>query len=188
MEQTAPPKNILILGGSYAGISTTHYLLKHVIPALPTSPPYQIILISASSSAMCRPACPRALISDSMFDQEKLFANIAKQFDSYSNDSFRFIQGTATGLDHIGRSVEIELADGGHKKIEFYTLVIATGASTPSPLHGLNQDVEFLRTNWAAFRKALPGAKSSMLFPDRSPERYSSSPLPLHPENSDSIF
>ena len=93
-------------------------------------------------------------------------------------DSFRFIQGTATRLDHVGRSVEIELASGKNENIGFYALIIATGASTPSPLHGLNRDVEFLRANWAAFRKALPGAKSSMLFLNRSPEHCSSVFLP----------
>lgn len=57
-------------------------------------------------------------------------------------------------LDSLG------LAAGNIEKIEFYALVIATGASTASPLLGLNRDDEFLKTNWTAFRKALPTAKS----------------------------
>jgi NADH dehydrogenase FAD-containing subunit len=55
------------------------------------------------------------------------------------------------------------LAIGNTKKIDFYALVIATGASTRSPLLGLNRDNEFLRTNWSAFRKALPTAKSIVI-------------------------
>ena len=73
-------KNIVILGGSYGGVSTAHYLLKHAVPHLPDKALYQVIIVSASSQVVCRPACPRALISDDMFPQEKLFVNISKAF------------------------------------------------------------------------------------------------------------
>jgi NADH dehydrogenase FAD-containing subunit len=159
----ASQKNIVILGGSYGGVSTAHYVLKHVVPHLPDKASYQVVTVSASSKAMCRQACPRALISDDMFPQEKLFVNIPKAFEQYPKGSFRFIHGTATELDHTNRTVSISLASGDTEKIDFYALVIATGASTPSPLHGLNRDDEFLRANWAAFRKALPTAKSIVI-------------------------
>ena len=159
----ASQKNIVILGGSYSGISTAHYLLKHAIPHLPDKASYQIIIVSASSHAMCRPACPRALISDDMFPQEKLFVNIPKVFEQYPKDSFRFIHGTAEELDHTNRSVSISLAAGNAEKITFYALVIATGASTSSPLLGLNRDNEFLRANWTALRRALPTAKNIVI-------------------------
>jgi NADH dehydrogenase FAD-containing subunit len=158
-----PQKNIVILGGSYGGVSTAHYLLKHVVPHLPDKESYQVIIVSASSQAICRPACPRALISDDMFPQEKLFVNIPKLFQQYPKDSFHFIQGTATELDHANRTVSISSGVDNITKIDFYALVIATGASTPSPLLGLNRDDDFLRTNWTAFRKALPNAKSIII-------------------------
>lgn len=153
------PKNIVILGGSYGGISTAHYLLKHVIRQLPEEASYQVILISASSQILCRPACPRALISDEFFNQKKLFVSIASSFEQYPEGNFRFINGTATELDHIGRIVSVTAATGDVEKINFHALVIATGASSTSPLFGLNRDVDFLRTNWAAFRNALPTSK-----------------------------
>jgi apoptosis-inducing factor 2 len=159
----ASQKKIVILGGSYGGVSTAHYLLKHVVPHLPDKASYQVIIVSASSQAMCRPACPRAMISDDMFPQEKLFVKIPKAFEQYPEGSFRFIHGTATELDHTNRTVSISLAIGNTENIDFYALVIATGASTPSPLLGLNRDDEFLRTNWTAFRKALPTAKSIVI-------------------------
>ncbi|KAG0313888.1 hypothetical protein BGZ99_008516 [Dissophora globulifera] len=159
----ASQKNIVILGGSYGGVSTAHYLLKHVVTHLPEKESFQVIIVSASLTAMCRPACPRALISDDMFPQEKLFVNIPKVFEQYPKGSFRFIHGTATELHHTNRSVSIKLAIGDTEVIDFHALVIATGASTPSPLLGLNQGDEFLRTNWAAFRKVLPTAKSIVI-------------------------
>jgi len=41
-------KKIVILGGSYSGLSTAHYLLKHAIPNLPTGE-YQVVVVSAAS-------------------------------------------------------------------------------------------------------------------------------------------
>lgn len=159
----ANTKDIVILGGSYAGVSTAHYLLKHVVSKLPDKQAYHIILVSTSDQAMCRPACPRALISDDLLPQEKLFVSIPKAFEQYPRGSFRFIKGTATELDHTGRRVSLSLPDKTSEKIEFHALVIATGASTPSPLLGLNRDVEYLRSSWSAFRQALPSAKKIVI-------------------------
>ncbi|KAF9875409.1 hypothetical protein CkaCkLH20_07229 [Colletotrichum karsti] len=156
-----PPKNIVIIGGSYGGVSTAYYLLKHVIPQVPAEDGYQIILVSSSSQVMCRPACPRALISDDMFPQEKLFVDITTAIKQYDKDKFRFICGTATALDHRSRTVSVTTTrDSGIETLEFYSLIIATGASTPSPLLGLNRDSDSLRQSWHEFREALPKARS----------------------------
>jgi NADH dehydrogenase FAD-containing subunit len=156
-------RNIVILGGSYGGISAAHYLLKHAVPQLHDKLAYQVIIVSASSQAMCRPACPRALISDEMFPQEKLFVSIPEAFEQYPKGSFRFIHGTATSLDHEKRTVSVYLANGDTEQLDFHALVIATGASTPSPLLGLNQSEAFLRESWNTFRKVLPTAKSIII-------------------------
>ncbi|KAK2041096.1 FAD/NAD(P)-binding domain-containing protein [Colletotrichum somersetense] len=154
-------KHIAILGGSYGGISTAHYLLRHVLPRLPRPDEYQVVLVSPSTQAMCRQACPRALISDSMFPQHKLFADIPPMFESYAQGAFSFLHGTATALDHVNRTVTINMAgDKGVKTLGYHAVVVATGASTPSPLLGLNSSSEHLRRSWAAFRDALPAAKT----------------------------
>lgn len=160
---SATQNNIVILGGSYGGVSAAHYLLKHVVTRLPDKASYQVVLVSTSSQVICRPACPRALISDDMFPQQKLFVSIPKSFEQYPESSFRFVHGTATELDHTNRTVSVSLLIGNTENIDFHALVIATGASTPSPLLGLNHDDEFLRENWTAFRKALPSAKSIVI-------------------------
>ena len=98
-----------------------------------------------------------------MFPQDKLFVSIPKVFDLYPKGSFRFIHGTTTQLDHTDRTVFVELAAGGSEKLDFHALVIATGASTPSPLLGLNRDESFLRASWEEFRKALPNAKNIVI-------------------------
>jgi apoptosis-inducing factor 2 len=155
--------NIVVLGGSYAGVSISHYLLKHVVPHMPDGTAYQLVLVSAASQALCRPACPRAMISDDMFPQDKLFVSIPQQFQYSLGGSFRFVQGTATELDNANRNVSISLAAGGTESLNFHALVIATGASTTSPLLGLKRDEEMLRASWATFRKALPSARSIVI-------------------------
>jgi NADH dehydrogenase FAD-containing subunit len=151
--------NIVILGGSYSGISVAHYVLKHAIPTLPKKQSYQVIIISSATQAMCRPACPRAMISDDMFPQEKLFVEIPKQFEQYPSNNFRFINGTATAVDHSTRTVSVEFKTGETETLEFFALVVATGASTPSPLLGLNRDETHLKEVWAKFRSALATSK-----------------------------
>ncbi|KAK3682950.1 hypothetical protein B0T22DRAFT_472310 [Podospora appendiculata] len=160
-QSMADPKNlIVILGGSYGGISTAHYLLKHVTPHLPS---HKVILASTSSEALCRPACPRALLSDDYFPQTKLFVDIAAQFAHYPPEIFEFVHGTATDLDAALHTVTISLADttaAATVTLTYHALIIATGALAVSPLLGLNSDdAPALRAAWAAFRARLPSAK-----------------------------
>ena len=162
-QEIVPIQDIVIIGGSYGGISIAHYLLKHVIPVLPGKEVYRVVIVSTASQAMCRPACPRALISDHMFSQDKLFVNIPKQFEQYPADAFRFVHGTVTELDDTPRTLSVSLANGGHETLRFHALVIATGTSTPSPLLGLNVDEQYLRTKWHDFRGALPEAKNIVI-------------------------
>jgi len=155
-------KQIVILGASYGGLSTAHYLLKHVIPKLPEKE-YLVTVISSSNQVLCRPACPRAMISDDMLPQNNsLFVDVAGCLKQYGSDSVRFINGTAEQLDHVNRTVTIRTGEN-IDKIEFHALVIATGASTTSYLFGLNKDSDTLRASWAAFREALPIAKTIVI-------------------------
>ena len=160
---SVPQKDIIILGGSYGGVSTAHYLLKHALPQLPDKASHQVILVSPSLQVMCRPACPRAMISDDMFNQDKLFVSIPELFEQYPASSFRFLLGTATELDHNARTVTISSVAGSTEVLDYHALVIATGTSTLSPLLGPTRDINHLRANWALFRKALPTFKSIII-------------------------
>ncbi|KAH7078635.1 hypothetical protein BKA63DRAFT_248491 [Paraphoma chrysanthemicola] len=156
-------KTILVLGASYAGLSTTHYLLRHILPSLSSADPHDVVLIGSSSQVMCRPACPRALISNEFFDQTKLFVDVAKQLEQYPADSYKFVNGTAIKVDHQARTATVRMRDGTESIITFHALIIATGASTPSPLLGLNVNEDALDEAWSSFRKALPTAKSIVI-------------------------
>lgn len=162
---TQSRKNIVILGGSYGGLSVAHYTLKHVIPQTPNKEVIQVILVSTASQAFCRPACPRAMLSDTMFPQEKLFVDIETQFLQYAKSgNFQFIIGTAIDLNQAHRTVTLKVGStNALRELTFDSLVIATGASAPSPLLGLTKDEAFLRACWGSLRTALPGAKEIVI-------------------------
>lgn len=157
-----PKFNIVILGASYAGISTAHYLLKHGIPNLANPSDYCITMVSPSDEVLCRPACPRAMISETAFDQRKLFVKVKDCFKGYPDGFWDFLMGEVTRVDTATRLVHVR--DGeGPATIGYHALVIATGASTPSPLLGLNGNAEDLREKWAELRRALPDAKNIVI-------------------------
>jgi len=158
-----PKKSIIVLGGSYGGISVTHYLLKHVLSKLPDMDTYEVVLVNPSAEVLDRPACPRALISDDLLPQDKLFVNIPRLFEIYPKNYFRFIQGAAIELKHTESRISIAQSSGGTSTLQFHALVVATGASTPSPLLSINRDTAFLRDSWAKFRDALPRAKTIVI-------------------------
>lgn len=82
---------------------------------------------------MCRPACPRAMLSDAYFDQSKLFVDIRKQLVQYPAEKWEFVHGAAVQVDHVARTARIGVGRE-EQVVEFHALVVATGASTPSPL------------------------------------------------------
>ncbi|KAL4936880.1 hypothetical protein BDV06DRAFT_204033 [Aspergillus oleicola] len=164
-----PIKTILILGGSYVGISTAHYTLKHIIPSLPEFQSYQVVLVCPSQDIIVRPATPRALLSNEYLDQKKLFQPLKEQFAQYPKENFKFIQGLAKNLDHANRVVTVDQVTGesgssAECEIEYHALIIGTGSSTPSPLLSLNSgSADELKKNWESFRQALPNAKQIVI-------------------------
>ncbi|KAK4542859.1 hypothetical protein LTR36_006048 [Oleoguttula mirabilis] len=157
-------KNIVIIGGSYGGVSIAHSLLKHALPSLPNANEFRIILISTAATALNRPACPRALISDDFFPQDKLFVDIPTIFQPYApSDLFEFRKATVISLDHTERVITVELATGEVAHLPFYAAIIATGATQQSPLLGLSHDESHLRDVWQKFRTALPKAEKIVI-------------------------
>ncbi|KAF1936525.1 FAD/NAD(P)-binding domain-containing protein [Clathrospora elynae] len=74
------------------------------------------------------------------------------------------VYGTATKVGPESRDITIK-SDGQEeiKTFNFHALVIATGASTPSPLLGLNTNSAALRETWIEFRNALPATRSIVI-------------------------
>ncbi|RAO66438.1 uncharacterized protein BHQ10_002450 [Talaromyces amestolkiae] len=159
-------KTILILGGSYAGVGTAHYILKHVLPSLPEKDDYRVALVSDSSHFLCRPASVRALVSEDAFPGNKrLFVPLSEAFERYASTSMTVYHGTVAKLDHLTRTVTAIPAEAGKAeiKLEYHALIIATGVSTQSPLMGLSGDHQNTIEAWTSFRKKVSTAKSIVI-------------------------
>ncbi|KAJ4329899.1 hypothetical protein N0V87_010470 [Didymella glomerata] len=157
-------ETILILGGSYAGISAAHYALKHTIPQLPKKEDvtYNVTLVNPSKDLYWRFAAPRALVSKKMMPSDQIFYPIEPAF-TYAFPKFKFIQGTATHVDAAGQSVSVQTVDGEQQTIPYAALVIATGFSTPSPLFTQATDRAALESVYEAFQQGLKTAKTVVI-------------------------
>src|ERR1700712_1445702 len=133
--------DIVILGGSYAGISVAHRFLRktiHELQKTPKAPRYRIVLVSPNDHLFWNVGAPRAICDNENDDVERYFIPFLESFESYEEESFEFIQGEATAVDFGQKSVEIrpvfsENPKGrrldGPTKIDYHALVIATGSS-----------------------------------------------------------
>jgi NADH dehydrogenase FAD-containing subunit len=123
--------NIVILGGNFAGVSTAHYLLRHILPLLNNkNSQYKVTLVSPSDHTFYKVGAPRVLASEEV-PVVKPFASIPDAFSSYKTSEFTFVQGEAVGLDESAKTVSIKGAvKSDELLIRYDSLVIATGTTS----------------------------------------------------------
>jgi NADH dehydrogenase FAD-containing subunit len=156
-------KQIVVVGGGPAGTATSHYLLKFLIPSLPEPSSYHVTMIDPSSQWIYRVAAPRSLISDKALPLSKWIIPFEQGFGTYPAEKFTLIQGTATSLDTSSRIVTIEKATKETITLNYYALVIATGARSQTPLYGAPYAHEVTVSAIETFRAKLPEAKSIVI-------------------------
>jgi NADH dehydrogenase FAD-containing subunit len=127
-------KNIVILGGSYAGVGAAHQLLKQSTK----TGPVKVTLITPNTHFYWNIAAPRGLLPNQLTD-EQLFQPIAAGFSQYPAGKFEFILGSAESLDVEAKKVTILDSTTGKKTIDYDILILATGSSVKggAPLKGL---------------------------------------------------
>ena len=126
-------KNIVILGASYAGVSTAHRILKQATKV----GPFKVTLVSPNTHVYWNMASPRGLIPGQIAD-EKLFQSIAAGFSQYPASRFEFIVAAAESLDVEAKKVGIS-GSTGHQTLNYDFIILATGSHTKgdTPLKGL---------------------------------------------------
>jgi len=126
-------KNIVILGGSYAGVSTAHRLLKQAAKLAP----FKITLVSPDTDLYWNMASARGIVPG-QFSDEKLFRNIPAGFEKYPITQFEFILASAESLDVEAKKVGLS-GTTGQQMLDYDFLILATGSCTKggTPLKGL---------------------------------------------------
>ena len=157
-------KEIILLGASFAGFSTTHSILRFIIPALPNKgADYHVTLIDPDTIWFCRIVSPRLITSEENMPMSKVMLPFVNGFKEYEGSKkFDFLQGRATHYDSNARTVSVLKLDGTTEVLPFYALVFCIGASSISPILGTQvvggqgKSVEAIE----AFRANLPEAKN----------------------------
>ncbi|KAF6233838.1 hypothetical protein HO173_008050 [Letharia columbiana] len=134
--------NIVILGGSYAGLGVAHGLLK-ALPGLKTQTgkSYKVTMITNSTHFWFSVGAPRAMFMPYPKDIMDSFIPIEKGFKQYSSELFDFVHAEITGVEMDKKMVLYKLKNEKEEvapttnTISFDSLVIATGSKSPSPLY-----------------------------------------------------
>jgi apoptosis-inducing factor 2 len=111
-------KNVVVLGGSYAGISTAHRVLKQAAKI----GPFKITVVSPNTHLYWSMASPRGIVPGQLTDEE-LFQPTAAGFAQYPAGQFDFIPASAESLDVDAKRVRIT----GDRSLDYDFLVLATG-------------------------------------------------------------
>ncbi|KAJ9611723.1 hypothetical protein H2200_004907 [Cladophialophora chaetospira] len=117
-------KHIVILGGSYGGISTAHRILKQYTKL----EPFKITLVSPNTHFYWSMAAPRGLVPKQLTD-EQLFRPIAAGFDRYTVDQFELVVASAEAVDVENKTVEVS-GPSEKRTIPYDFLILATGSRT----------------------------------------------------------
>ncbi|KAF2026956.1 FAD/NAD(P)-binding domain-containing protein [Setomelanomma holmii] len=126
--------NIVVVGGSSAGLMAAHNFLKFTLPALKArgGATYQVYLINPFPKWYFRVASPRVATSTTRMAAEKVVFEISEGFEQYSKDDFTFIVGTATGLNTNARTVSYK-SSKSIEQLSYHALIVATGSKTFYP-------------------------------------------------------
>jgi NADH dehydrogenase FAD-containing subunit len=138
-------RNIVILGASAAGISTTHYILKHILPTLKKTPDvkYHVYTIAPSSRYLFRIATPRVATSTKLMSADKIVMDLNSGFNQYSADDFTFIEASATGWDEAARTVAFRSSkDTEETRLQYHALIVATGSKTYYPAFSSSGNIQ----------------------------------------------
>jgi len=126
-------KNIVILGGSYAGVSTAHRILKQAGKV----GPFKVTLVSPNTHFYWNLAAPRGIVPG-QFTDEQIFQPIPPGFNQYAASQFEFIIGSAESLEVEANKVQIA-SSTGKTTLDYDFLILATGSHAKEylPFKGL---------------------------------------------------
>jgi NADH dehydrogenase FAD-containing subunit len=138
-------RNIVVLGASAAGLSSTHYVMKHILPGLKKKgdAKYHVYLINPSSDWWFRVASPRVAASTTRMSAETILFDIRKGIAQYSKEDITFIEAAATGLDDSARTVSYRSGKGSAEgSLPYHALIVATGSTTHHTAFSMSADTK----------------------------------------------
>jgi NADH dehydrogenase FAD-containing subunit len=147
------PVDVVVVGGSYAGLHVAHSVLRDV-------PDAQVTLINPSTSFFWNIAAPRIVAKPKAFRTEQYLLPIKEAFAGYRPDAFRFIAGTASAIDTTAKTVSVNSNGGATAAVPYDYLVIASGSTTSATSGSLTgTSIPFKQSNRDDMEELLQAAQ-----------------------------
>lgn len=143
--------DVVIIGGSFAGVHIAHALLKEV-------PSARVTLINPTPTFYFAIAAPRFLAKPHAFAPEQYLIPIARAFERYPSDRFDFVKGVVTSINVQAKTVTIH----GAASIAFDYLVIASGSTTASTIANDGTPIPFKQSNHDNMKQLIADAQKTI--------------------------
>ena len=117
-------KQVVVIGGSYAGTGVCHGLLRQLSNI-------KVTLINPSNEYYFNVASPRLLVKPDLIPRDKYLFSISDAFKKYPAESFHFVQGKASEIDTQNKLVKLE---DDAPDVPYDYLVITSGSTTPATI------------------------------------------------------
>jgi NADH dehydrogenase FAD-containing subunit len=159
-----PVHEIVLLGAHHIGLSCTHYLLRHVMPALTTltNKQYHLTIVAPHTDYFWNPASPRHVVENVQMTTEKMFTPILPALEQYDAKHYEFVVGKATIVSKDDKTVKVK-GDAGERVIQYGSLIIATGIASNSTLWQINESQDVTKAEFDSVRMQLATAKTAVI-------------------------
>ena len=156
--------SVVILGGSFGGLTAAHHLLGKVFPSLSsTKKDYKVILVTNSSKFFHKISAPRALINPQLQALDVGLRDIAPGFAKYG-DNFELLLGYASQVDASTQTISYDGTEGNASgSVKYDSLIIATGADFDDPVWGVTKGWEKLEAAYKELHARLESAKTILI-------------------------
>ncbi|RMZ92260.1 hypothetical protein DV736_g471, partial [Chaetothyriales sp. CBS 134916] len=133
--------SIVIIGGSFAGLTVASNLLRDIIPTLPKTTTYKVTIINPADEFYWKIGAPRTIVNPEALPLSKALIPIKPHYSKYTDDQFELIIAYAQSIDPVAKTVSLSTG----KSVHYDTLVISSGTGFAANLWSTTGGTEALK-------------------------------------------
>ena len=148
--------SIVIIGGSFAGLTVASNLLRDIIPSLPQTTTYKVTVINPSEEFYWKIGAPRTIANPDSLPLSKTLLPIKPHFSKYTPEQFELIVAYAQSIEPTTHTISLSTGAA----VKYDTLVISSGTGFPSNLWSTTPGTDALKNALDEIHAKLPSAES----------------------------
>ncbi|KAM0518649.1 hypothetical protein ACHAPE_004413 [Trichoderma viride] len=152
-------KNIVVLGVGVAAAPLIRQTMRNVVLK---DKDYKMIVVAPNTHFHWPIAMPRVLVPGQLAD-DKAMIDLRPFFKEYPEAQFEFVLGTASAMDPASNTVTVSPSEGGSRTINYHTLVVATGSSSPDMPWKVMGSTEQTKQRTHELRQQIENAKTIVI-------------------------